>query len=863
MLVFSPAGPAPGHAERRRSCASPTALTLDPSGAVLVYDDKARADPEVQMKRLVAAPCRCRAPLVLAAVAAPAGAAGAAAPPPGGRRAARDAGRAGAAGAGHRRVRRAPAEPLHRAASTRSSRRLESLRAPGAAAAARRARSWPRPTSCAAARTTTSASRRRRRTASARWCSSSPQYTHQQGAGLAEDRRLLQLGEEGAGGLPGRVHQARRARASRSTASSWPSPTSSRWRCWPASTRWRSRARATRPRRARSASRPRPPRRCEVELVRTLASAVLRHGAGRASRSGWTASCAPPPAASWRRTTPEAARAQGLDPARASARIEIAQPLAGLARRRAAQQVLRDRARARWSCRSRRTTTPTRCSSRSRWRSLQLRSDPPGGRIFLDGEAMGVTPKDLDARLLRQAPHRGEARRGQVHPGPRAGARTRRSRLDCPIRPSLAFLGVVAESAAGERVLAEAEEKLVAEPGQDRRRLNFIPAPRETVDRILELEQLTRSGLSPARGPTPDVHPQGHREAGGRAGGAGLPGRACCRRRSCSARRCCTCWPRATRSPTAGASPSASPASYLRFLAAVDRQGDALPALERPHHRGHAAARGRARAARGAGQPGRPGRRPAGRGAGRRGRQAGEADRGPAGRGRGAASRRTSWPCSSRGGAGAAHAWSSTLAETPQEIPLNDPVAPLQQGDDGPAPAGGGLSGHRAGRLRAAEPRALRDALRRLRRRPRAPAEGARRAAAAARASPRAPRSTTWAWRWSGSATRRRRRDAYRAAAASKDATLFNNDGPAVSRPGRAAARAVSAPPPPARLVWERPDGARVDFPLAAAAHGGGPRRGRGHPRGRAARLARPRAHRAARRAPTSCSTWAPRTSRA
>ena len=27
--------------------------------------------------------------------------------------------------------------------------------------------------------------------------------------------------------------------------------------------------------------------------------------------------------------------------------------------------------------------------------SLRLTSDPPGGRIFLDGEAMGVTPKDL------------------------------------------------------------------------------------------------------------------------------------------------------------------------------------------------------------------------------------------------------------------------------------------------------------------------------------------------------------------------------------------------------------------------------------------------------------------------------------
>ena len=63
---------------------------------------------------------------------------------------------------------------------------------------------------------------------------------------------------------------------------------------------------------------------------------------------------------------------------------------------------------------------------------------------------------------------------GQVRPGRDAGARTRRCTLDCPIRPSLAFLGVVAESAAGERVVAEVEEKL----SQNLARmtsLNFIP----------------------------------------------------------------------------------------------------------------------------------------------------------------------------------------------------------------------------------------------------------------------------------------------------------------------------------------------------------------------------------------------------
>ncbi len=67
--------------------------------------------------------------------------------------------------------------------------------------------------------------------------------------------------------------------------------------------------------------------------------------------------------------------------------------------------------------------------------------------------------------------------------------------LDCPIRPSLAFLGVVADSPAGERVVAEAEEKLLQ--GLARiETLNFIQAPRETVDRVLDAEKTTRRSLA-------------------------------------------------------------------------------------------------------------------------------------------------------------------------------------------------------------------------------------------------------------------------------------------------------------------------------------------------------------------------------
>ena len=127
--------------------------------------------------------------------------------------------------------------------------------------------------------------------------------------------------------------------------------------------------------------------------------------------------------------------------------------------------------------------------------SLQLRSDPPGARIFLDGEAMGITPKDLDG--VCSGRHRIEVK----HTSGKfiqdiVVAKDESVTLDCPIRPSLAYLGVVAESAAGERIAPDVEEKLI-ENLQKVTTLNFVPAPRETVDRLLESEKLTRKSLLP------------------------------------------------------------------------------------------------------------------------------------------------------------------------------------------------------------------------------------------------------------------------------------------------------------------------------------------------------------------------------
>ena len=88
--------------------------------------------------------------------------------------------------------------------------------------------------------------------------------------------------------------------------------------------------------------------------------------------------------------------------------------------------------------------------------------DPPGGRIFVDGEAMGVTPKEL--AHVCSGRHRVEVKHSRAASSRTSRwRRTSRATLDCPIRPSLAFLGVVAESPAGERVL---RRRRAAHPGE-------------------------------------------------------------------------------------------------------------------------------------------------------------------------------------------------------------------------------------------------------------------------------------------------------------------------------------------------------------------------------------------------------------
>jgi hypothetical protein len=239
----------------------------------------------------------------------------------------------------------------------------------------------------------------------------------------------------------------------------------------------------------------------EVELVRTLARfAFVTEPAGvevwmDGELRGTTAGSLAP-------DQHEAARAAGVDPARASARLELANVTLGphqLEFRRKCYETVK---------RVIEVPEPADYDAppvklQDSVGSLQLSSDPPGALIFLDGEAMGQTPRELDR--VCSGKHRLEVKHASgKFVQDLTIARNESISIDCPIRPSLAFLGVVAASPAGERLAREAEERLVQDLSKIKT-LNFVPAPREAVDRLLETERVTLKGLIPGPGSEADT----------------------------------------------------------------------------------------------------------------------------------------------------------------------------------------------------------------------------------------------------------------------------------------------------------------------------------------------------------------------
>jgi len=239
----------------------------------------------------------------------------------------------------------------------------------------------------------------------------------------------------------------------------------------------------------------------EVPLVRVLASVffvtepagveVWIDGELKATTSG---SLAP--------ELHEEIRARGLDPARASARTEVANLSLGShaieLRRKCYEPVKRTLD----------TTQPQDYAAdpvkmEDSVASLRLTSDPPGARILLNGEARGVTPAQVDGICSGKVRVEVKHAAGKFIKDLVLGKDESIS-LDCPIRPTLAFLGVEAASAAGQRHVADADQRIQQNLSR-LTALNFVVAPREAVDRLLEADKVTRQGLLPGSGTDPDL----------------------------------------------------------------------------------------------------------------------------------------------------------------------------------------------------------------------------------------------------------------------------------------------------------------------------------------------------------------------
>jgi tetratricopeptide (TPR) repeat protein len=134
--------------------------------------------------------------------------------------------------------------------------------------------------------------------------------------------------------------------------------------------------------------------------------------------------------------------------------------------------------------------------------TIAVTSDPPGGQIFIDGEAQGVAPKSL--RSVCAGVRRVEVRHAagrfvqDVDLKPRTTVE-----LAAQIRPTLAFLGVIADGPSGERSLASMEGRLIRTASSTIRAMNFLKPDNAVVERTLSGERLKLADLVPPAKPDP------------------------------------------------------------------------------------------------------------------------------------------------------------------------------------------------------------------------------------------------------------------------------------------------------------------------------------------------------------------------
>jgi tetratricopeptide (TPR) repeat protein len=134
--------------------------------------------------------------------------------------------------------------------------------------------------------------------------------------------------------------------------------------------------------------------------------------------------------------------------------------------------------------------------------TIALTSDPPGGQIFIDGESQGVAPKTL--RSVCAGVRRVEVRHAagrfvqDVDLKPRSTVE-----LAAQIRPTLAFLGIVADGPSGDRTLASMESRLGRMASATIKAMNFLKADPAVVERTLGGERLKLVDLLPPGKPDP------------------------------------------------------------------------------------------------------------------------------------------------------------------------------------------------------------------------------------------------------------------------------------------------------------------------------------------------------------------------
>lgn len=134
--------------------------------------------------------------------------------------------------------------------------------------------------------------------------------------------------------------------------------------------------------------------------------------------------------------------------------------------------------------------------------TIALTSDPPGGQIFIDGESQGVAPKTLRSVCagLRRVEVRHAAGRFVQDVDLKARATVE---LAAQIRPTLAFLGVVADGPSGERSLASMEPRLARMASSTIKAMNFLKADGAVTERTLSAERLKLADLLPPGKPDP------------------------------------------------------------------------------------------------------------------------------------------------------------------------------------------------------------------------------------------------------------------------------------------------------------------------------------------------------------------------